>query len=159
MTVSVSLDNYQTRHCLEDITEHFFDEGEKGKVYLTTAEHVALLTWFKQACLCWRDGIEIKPLLIERVIDDNIEYLEVVVRNPNNHDRLRAQVGGYKIQQLPEYSTLLLVDSESGKPLLYQGLAMCIRLKMYNDRLCYAINSPRAIPLDSQGRYTPLEKK
>lgn len=156
MTVSVTLDNYQTRHCLEGITEHFFDEGEKGKIYLTTEEHVALLTWFKQGCLSWRDDLEIKPLLIERVIDDKLEFLEVTMRNPNNHDLLRAQVGGYNVEQTSDGSAFLLVGCDSRKPLLYQGLAKCIYLKQHQGRIFYGISSLRAVQVDSEGRYTPL---
>lgn len=154
MTTSVMLDNYQTRHCLEDITEHFFDEGEKGKVYLTTAEHVSLLTWFKVNYDAWREGSPIYPLLIEREFDNRREYLEVTLGNPNDHERLKIQVGGYDIATTHDHA-FLLVNSRSRKPLLYQGLAVSVVPYTYNGKHFYRPAAPRTVCVNDEGRFIP----
>lgn len=141
--VKVSLDQYETKHCIEDITEHYFVKGD-NRYYVSTEEHVAILTWYRQCRTLHEKGFDEVGLLLTQPIGDDCLYLYVVPGDFEKLDRLDIQTRGYSLYGEDD-TTVRLVNTSTGKSLRYRGLATCLVGQTHSGAFCYRPSSPRAV--------------
>lgn len=141
--VKVSLDQYETKHCIEHITEHYFKKGDE-RYYVSTEEHVAILTWYHQCRTLHEKGLDEVGLLLTQPIGDDCLYLYVVPGDFEKLDRLDIQTRGYSLYGEDD-TTVRLVNTSTGKSLRYRGLATCLVGQTHSGAFCYRPSSPRAV--------------